>query len=104
MSRYLWSITPVLLISGSTLFAAPSSNATAPEAASPPTETHLDRRIADELERGQVSAAQADAKAAVQRYPDSAVLRRRHAQVQLCLAIQRGEQFREALDDAVWSQ
>src|SRR6266702_1785410 len=104
MPRKLWCIivAPTALIGA--VFSAAAAVATASASVPQPTEARLDRLIAGELEKGQVAAARVDAETALKRYPDSAVLRRRHGQVELCRAIQQGEQFQQALEDAIWAQ
>jgi hypothetical protein len=104
MSRYLWSTITGLIAAITTIHSGAVGIAAASGSDPQPTEVRLERRIAAELERGQVAAARVEAEAALKRYPESAVLRRRHAQVELCRAIQQGEQFQQVLDDATWAQ
>src|SRR5438445_12406766 len=104
MPQKLWCVivAPTALIGA--VFSAAAAVATASASVPQPTEARLERRIVGELEAGHVAEAQVDAEAAVKRYPDSAVLRRRHGQLELCLAIQGGEHFQQALEDAIWAQ
>jgi hypothetical protein len=79
------------------------TTATSPSASETP-EARLARRIARALEAGRVEEARIDAEAGAKRYPEDALLRRRRAQVKLCLAIQLDGQLAQAVEDAAFAQ
>jgi hypothetical protein len=62
--------------------------------------THLAHRIAGELEAGHIEEARIDAETGIKRYPEDFLLRRRRAQVRLCMALQLDAQFGQAVVDA----
>jgi hypothetical protein len=87
---------------------APSS----PSATRPPVsvndsgeaEARLARRIARALEADHTEEARVDAEAGMRQFPESSLLRRRRAQVWLCLALQLDGHFAQAAEDAIFAR
>jgi hypothetical protein len=103
MASYFRSVTLTLLVTSALL----GRSIALPPAAEPPSEdqeARLARRIGTALEAGRIAEAEVDAHRGVERYPADALLHLRLAQAQVCLAILRGNELEEALENAVWSE